>query len=111
MKTGVYGVAALTVELNEAAARAPHRAQLVLRKTAADIQRSAKRRAPVDTGNLRNSISTSVFGLHAEIGPTASYGIYQELGTSVMPPHPYLTPAFDKYRDSFLQAMGKVGDL
>ena len=66
----------------------------VTEKAARDIERDAKAFAPVDTGNLRSSISTDVTvtgrSVLAEIGPTASYGEYVELGTSRMAPHAYL---------------------
>ncbi len=77
-------------------------ASAILRKTAMDIEGDAKAAAPVDTGNLRNSISTSVEGdgrsgaMSAEIGPTAEYGVYVEYGTSRMGAQPYLGPAFDR---------------
>lgn len=91
-------------------------AALVVRKTAANVERDAKILAPVDTGNLRNSISTDVTGdgrhrsVSAEIGPTADYGIYLERGTSHMPPHPFMGPAFDRHADGFTKAMAALVD-
>ena len=87
----------------------------ILRKTAYDIERDAKSNAPVDTGFLKNSISTTItgdgrfMGMVAEIGPTAEYGIYQELGTSVMPAQPYLAPAFDRRYPGFEAALAGIG--
>lgn len=58
---------------------------------------SAKQHAPVDTGNLRRSITHEVNrdarGLYMRYGTNVEYGIYQELGTRFHPPHPYLRPA------------------
>lgn len=58
---------------------------------------SAKQHAPVDTGNLRRSITHEVnrdiIGLFVRYGTNVEYGIYQELGTRYHPPHPYLRPA------------------
>ena len=88
----------------------------VLRKTAFDIEHDAKLLAPVDTGNLMNSISTTITGdgrhgqMTAEIGPTAEYGIYQEYGTSTQPGKPYLTPAFDRRIGPFEAALAKVAE-
>lgn len=40
----------------------------------------AKRRCPVDTGTLRNSIDWAGAGLAVVIGTPVEYGVYQELG-------------------------------
>jgi phage gpG-like protein len=82
---------ALAVRLNGAPSRAQARAQQVIVKGANDIEVDGKIFCPVDTGNLRNSISTDIGTLEAEIGPTADYGIYVELGV----PHSYIIRAKD----------------
>lgn len=82
-----------------------------------------------DTGNLVNSISTSVHGLTAEVGPTAEYGGFVEQGTdgpypipnafgwgiTVMhpgnAPQPYLGPAFDAEIDDIVQSFANIGDF
>lgn len=38
-------------------------------------------RVPVDTGELRNSLSVQVMGDRVRIGPTADHGVYVEFGT------------------------------
>lgn len=101
-------------DLTQLGLRAHDMAVKAVQKTAADITATAKSKAPVDTGNLKNSIGYN-FGMsggeiYAEIGPTAEYGIYQEFGTSKMAPQPFLTPAFDKHVPAFEKAMNQIID-
>ena len=55
----------------------------------------AKKLAPVDTGNLRNSITHTVDEEEpaAYIGTNVEYAPYQELGTIHMAAQPFLKPA------------------
>lgn len=94
--------------------RAPAKVQKdiigVLDKAAADVQRGAAARAPVDTGALRNSIGTSNAGRFArDIGPTVNYGMFVEYGTSRMGPQPFMGPALEAARPSFEQAIAELG--
>lgn len=63
----------------------------------------AKQHAPVDTGNLRRSITHEVGKrdgtLFTRIGTNVRYGIYQELGTRYHAAHPYLRPAMESLRN------------
>lgn len=103
-------VASLAVDLSKAGPRARTQGSYALRKVAADIERDAKLLAPVDTGNLQNSIGTTISdnGMTAEIGPTAEYGIYQEFGTSTQPPQAYLGPASDRHIPLLEQAIARI---
>lgn len=91
--------------------KAHDRAAQIVAKSAADISGSAAQYAPYRTGNLSNSVGYDLYGLEAEIGPTASYGIYLEFGTSRMAPRPYMKPALEKHEGAFLQALSQLGDL
>ena len=71
----------------------------VLAGIAFEVEGEAKKRAPVDTGALKNSINTQrkKKGLyHVQDG--VEYGIYQELGTSRMSKHPFMVPAIERVR-------------
>ena len=87
----------------------------ILRRTAYAIEADAKALAPVDTGALRESISTTLTGdgrhggMTAEIGPTVDYGIFQEYGTSTQPGQPYMGPAYDRNVDGFTAAVAALG--
>lgn len=103
------GMRELKTDLGKLSARAIPTAMRAVAKTAHDIEATAKQLAPVDTGNLRNSISADIHGLTAEIGPTASYGMFVEEGTSRMAPQPYMGPAFDRHVPAFEAAMLAIG--
>ena len=63
----------------------------------------AQMKCPVDTGNLRGSITHEVAGDSVYIGTNVEYAPYVELGTVHQAPQPYLRPAAQEhgpqYRD------------
>lgn len=65
----------------------------------------AKALCPVDTGNLRDSIThqvdLSVDGVY--IGTNVEYGPYVELGTVKMEKRPYLKPAIENHMSEYKQ--------
>jgi len=68
-----------------------------LQIAAVNITSKAKDLVPVDTGNLRNSISYRQGDTPSEmiVGANAPYAIHQEYGTRYMKPQPYMRPAID----------------
>lgn len=105
---GVGQLNSAAVDLSRAGVRAQLRAPAVVSKTAHDIEATGKALCPVDTGNLRNSISSTVERDSAEIGPEASYGGYVEYGTSRMAPQAYMGPALDRHSGEFVDAMSQL---
>lgn len=103
----------LSADLSKAGEGALAKAKLAVQKTSADIAKSAAQAAPVDTGNLRNSIGSDLVdtggAVWADIGPTANYGKYVEYGTSRMAPQPYLVPAFEQHTNGFSKAIESIG--
>lgn len=63
----------------------------------------AKRKCPVDTGNLRNSITHAVeSGEDAVyVGTNVEYAAYVELGTSRTQAQPYLRPAATEHGSTY----------
>ena len=65
----------------------------------------AKRKCPVDTGNLRNSITHTSDDDTAYIGTNVEYAPYVEYGTSRTKAQPFLKPAANdhapEYHDIF----------
>lgn len=106
-----YGqVNELIADLGKAGQVAGERASKAVRKTALDIARDAKIFAPVDTGNLRNSIGvdTDPDGLGAQIGPTASYAPFVEWGTVQHGPQAFMGPAFDRNATDLVTALEQI---
>jgi HK97 gp10 family phage protein len=69
---------------------------LALEASALLVEGQAKALAPVDTGNLRNSITHEVEGQEAKVGTNVEYAPYVELGTVKMAAQPYLNPALEQ---------------
>lgn len=81
----------------------------VLAKTAFDIEVLAKVKAPVDTGNLMNSIAADkVADLRWRVTANAEYAVYVELGTRHMDPQAYLEPAMNEVWPHAVAAMRTV---
>ena len=106
---------ALSADLRAAGRQVGNKARQVVRKTAYDIEATAKSLVAVDTGNLKSSITHSDLrlgttgSLVAEIGPTADYGEFLETGTRRMAPQPYMGPAADRHEPAFNEAMAQLG--
>lgn len=67
----------------------------------------AKRACPVDTGNLRNSITHAVDAGEKAVyvGTNVEYAPYVELGTSKMDARPFLRPAATEHGDQYRQVL------
>lgn len=102
-------------DLGKAGPRTRDRTKLVIKKVALDIEANAKQIAPVDTGNLKSSIGhsdlrlLSVNHMVVDVGPTANYGQYVELGTSRQAPQAFMGPSADRFAPTFEKAMEQLG--
>ena len=89
----------------------PDLASKVVRKSAFDTEADAKSLAPVDTGNLKNSIITRAeHPLRAGVVATASYAAYVEFPTSHTAPQPFMRPAQDNNTPAFYDAIQALAD-
>jgi HK97 gp10 family phage protein len=71
----------------------------------------AAKNAPLDTGALRNSITSEskmTDELEFTISDGVEYGVYQEFGTSRMAAQPFLIPAIEKYAAKFQAAFAEL---
>ena len=70
------------------------------------VQRSAREKAPVDTGRLRASIAYAVEsmagGVKGIVGSAVHYAPIQEFGTAEIRAQPYLRPAAEENLDRMM---------
>jgi len=64
-----------------------------LTESAILVESQAKALTPVDTGNLRSSITRNVTAKNAVVGTNVFYAIYVELGTRFQKAQAFLFPA------------------
>lgn len=91
------------------AAALPVLTSAAVRKAALDVEAYAKTIVPVDTGALKNSITTEFEGdFSATVAPHTEYDVYVEFGTRHMSAQPYMTPAAEVVRPAFIDAMEQL---
>jgi len=96
-------------KIPQIAASAKPTVDRVLAKTAFDTESLAKVYAPVDTGNLMNSIAADkVRDMTWRVTASAEYAIYVEIGTRRMDADPYLEPALRATWPAAISAIGKA---
>jgi len=95
----LLGAGKLLKQLSDIATAPARASRTACMKGAMVIEGDAKRRCPVDTGFLRNSIQSAPEGLSgAQVGPHAEYAAYVEYGTVNMTAQPYMRPALEAKR-------------
>lgn len=57
------------------------------------------------SGELRDSIQSEVVGLAAIVGTKSEIGFWQEVGTSHIPPRPFMGPAYVRKIDPLIDAV------
>lgn len=87
--------------INEVDARLTQGIENALEAIGMQVENHAKEKCPVDTGNLRNSITHTSDEKTAYIGSNVSYAPYQELGDfqHKIGFSPYLRPAVEDHVD------------
>lgn len=71
-------------------------------ETADAVADDARRNAPVDTGELRDSIHVEGSGRQTRVVVGADHGIFPEYGTRKMAARPYFWPAVERARQGYL---------
>lgn len=94
-----------TSKLDQLAKHLKPAAAAIVAKAAHDVEGHAKAGAPVDTGNLRNSIAAhQADELTWRVDVAADYGAYVEFGTHKSAAQPYLGPAVEAVRGGLARA-------
>lgn len=78
-----------------------------LEEVGVEMESTAKQIVPVRTGFLRSTIYHKLDPSNnsLEIGATADYAMFVELGTRRMAAEPFIRPAFDAHQSQLLQAL------
>lgn len=87
-----------------------------VRKSTFATEAGGKMRAAVDTGFMRNSITSDFVGSNRDVaqgetGPEAEYSKWVELGTSRQTPQPFMGPAADEEEPNFYAALEAIDPL
>lgn len=94
-----------TPKVRGAPALIPEKVQAALEDVMQATAEAARGYCPVRTGYLRSTIYSKVDGFNAEVGATADYAAYVELGTSRMSAEPFLRPAFEAMKPEIAAAL------
>lgn len=104
-------VRALAGELGAAGPKAVQRSESqVLAKFGQELRDLAVSSAPVDTGELQGSIYLRGGKGYRLVGSDVEHGFYQEFGTSVMAPQPWLWVHVERIHRAMDAEMDKIGD-
>ncbi len=74
------------------------------------LEASAKRNTPVDTGRLRDSITTQAKdnGLTVEVGTNVEYAEFVHNGARGRMPRPFLEQAWEQNKDKIIAEIGSA---
>lgn len=108
MKLEIHGLDDLESKLKEGADL--KLVKDMLKMHGSQLEQSAMRRAPVDTGFLKRSIGMTVedSGFTVRIGSTAEYAPYVNFGTRFQTSQPFLTNSFYEQRNKLMGDLRKI---
>lgn len=104
-----HGAERLTMAIRGASQKAMEQSSQVIRNNTERLKASAKAKAPVDTGFLKNHITSSYPNrLEGHVKSEAAYSGYQEYGTRFQTGTPHIRPALQEIEPQFKQDMNNV---
>lgn len=107
-KIKIEGLEKMKLALKESKLRMNAAAAAAVAREVAAIGDDAQAGAPVDTGELRESIRRSQRGMFGRVQATARHAGFVEFGTSKAPAQPYMMPAVEKARRRFVAGVALV---
>lgn len=104
-----HGAERLTMAIRGASQKAMEQSSQVIRNNTERLKASAKAKAPVDTGFLKNHITSSYPDrLEGHVKSEAAYSGYQEYGTRFQTGTPHIRPALREIEPQFKKDMDDV---
>lgn len=102
------GVSELTMKLKSNANMKD--VKQIVKQNTAEMTQGAQRKAPVDTGNLRRSITMDLSdgGLTGKVKPMAEYASYVEYGTRFSPRQAFMAPSFNRQKEQFKRDINQL---
>jgi len=111
MEIHMKGLPALREKLNRLDGSMKLRVHEAMQFEADGMKNIARARCPVRTGRLRDSIYARVQDWILQLGATASYAVYQELGTRYISPREFLKNAVWLRMQSLVNRINRaIGD-
>lgn len=104
-----HGAERLTMAIRGSSQKVIEQAGKVVKNNTERLKASAKAKAPVDTGFLKNHITSSYPDrLEGHVKSEAAYSGYQEYGTRFQTGKPFMRPALKTVEPKFKQDMTDV---
>lgn len=104
-----HGAERLTMAIRGSSRKVIEQSEKVVKNNTERLKASAKAKAPVDTGFLKNHITSSYPNrLEGHVKSEAAYSGYQEYGTRFQTGTPHIRPALQEIEQQFKQDMTDV---
>jgi HK97 gp10 family phage protein len=105
MPADVSELELLAAQFKAAATPVRKAARDTVKDTTKKVEEAARNLVPVDTGSLRASIDSELYGgtssPSGRVSTGEHYAMFVEYGTSRMAPQPFMTPALEQNEDGF----------
>ena len=104
-----HGAERLTMAIRGSSRKVIEQSEKVVKNNTERLKASAKSKAPVDTGFLKNHITSSYpDSLEGHVKSEAAYSGYQEYGTRFQTGKPFMRPALKEVEPQFKKDMTDV---